>query len=82
MTPTSIVAQTKVSSGRGDDDDDNSSVWCLVEIDRTQVEAKDIVHIGRGRFKVVEDKSGGAFINRVIDESDISSIAEVNDVPK
>jgi hypothetical protein len=64
---------------------DNSSVWCLAKIDRTQVEAR-IIHIGRGRFKAVEDKPGGAFINgskllrykpggafinRVIDESDI-----------
>jgi hypothetical protein len=49
---------------------DNSSVWCLAKIDRTQVEAR-IIHIGRGRFKAVEDKPGGAFINRVIYESDI-----------
>jgi hypothetical protein len=59
VTPARIVTQTKVGGG-------DSSVWCLVKIDRTQVEAR-IIHIGRGRFKVVEDKPGGAFINRVSD---------------
>jgi hypothetical protein len=39
MTPTSIVPRTKVGDGGGGDDD-NSSVWCLVKIDRTQVEAR------------------------------------------
>jgi hypothetical protein len=43
VTPTSIVTQTKVGGGgRGGGDDNNSSVWCLVKIDRTQVEARII----------------------------------------
>jgi hypothetical protein len=37
---TSIVTQTKVGGGNGGDD--ISSVWCLVEIDGTQVEARII----------------------------------------
>jgi hypothetical protein len=40
VTPTSIVPRTKVGDGGGGDDDNNSSVWCLVKIDRTQVEAR------------------------------------------
>jgi hypothetical protein len=55
----------------------DSSVWCLVEIDRRQVKAR-IMHIGRGRFKVIEDKSGGTFVNRIIDASDIINV-ELND---
>lgn len=31
-----------MGGGRGDDDDDNRSVWCLIEIGRTQVEARII----------------------------------------
>jgi hypothetical protein len=48
----------------------DSSVWCLIEIDRGQVNAR-IMHIGRGRFKVIEDKSDNTFVNRIIDASDI-----------
>ncbi|MEW5840754.1 hypothetical protein [Nitrososphaera sp.] len=44
--------------------------WCLVEIGGTSVVAS-VVHVGRGKFIIVEDKAGGAYAGKKIDASDI-----------
>jgi PPOX class probable F420-dependent enzyme len=46
------------------------SCWCILFVDGTKVDAK-IIHKGRGRFKIVEDKYKGKYVNKVVDASDI-----------
>ena len=57
-TPIPVNEQEKYSS------------WCLLFIDGATVEAK-IFHKGRGKFKIVNDKYGGIYINKIVDASDI-----------
>lgn len=47
----------------------NEAVWCVVEINGTQVKAK-IIHIGRGRYRVIEDDHG-KYADVRIDASDV-----------
>jgi hypothetical protein len=46
------------------------SCLCILFIDDAKVEAK-IVHIGRGKFKILADCNGGKYTHRVVDASDI-----------
>jgi hypothetical protein len=48
------------------------SCWSFLLIDdsNVKVEAK-IIHTGRGKFKIVEDKYGGKYVNKIVDASDI-----------
>jgi hypothetical protein len=46
------------------------SCLCILFIDDAKVEAK-IVHIGRGKFKILTDCNGGKYTHRVVDASDI-----------
>lgn len=46
-----------------------AAVWCLVEINGAQVKA-NIVHIGRGRYRVVEDEHS-KYVDIKIDASDV-----------
>jgi hypothetical protein len=39
-------------------------------VDNSKIKAK-IKHIGAGKFQIEDDKSGGKYIGRVIDASDI-----------
>jgi hypothetical protein len=47
-----------------------SSIWCSIEIDKMSINAR-IVHIGRGRFEVLDDEKGGNYVHRIIDASDV-----------
>lgn len=47
----------------------NAGVWCLVEIGGTQVKA-NIIHIGRGRYRIIEDEQG-KYADVKIDASDV-----------
>ena len=47
----------------------NAAVWCLVEIDGAQVKA-NIVHIWRGRYRVIEDEHG-KYADVKIDAADV-----------
>jgi hypothetical protein len=52
--------------------EENSS-WCLASINELKRKVK-IVHIGRGKFKVINNEEGNNFGNIIIDASDISSL--------
>ncbi len=49
---------------------EKDAIWCLVSIEEENIEAK-ITHIGRGKFKILDDVKGGKYIDRKIDASDI-----------
>ena len=44
--------------------------WCIVEINKLVFRAK-IIHIGRGKYKIVNHNSEGNFVGHVIDASDV-----------
>jgi len=46
------------------------SCWCILFIDEVKVEAR-IIHIGRGKFKIMEDKSKAKYVNKMVDASDV-----------
>jgi PPOX class probable F420-dependent enzyme len=46
------------------------SCWSILFIDRLKIEAK-IVHKGRGKFMIVEDKYKGRYVNQIVDASDV-----------
>ncbi|MCC2649692.1 MAG: hypothetical protein K0R16_2498 [Nitrososphaeraceae archaeon] len=37
---------------------EKDAIWCLVSIEEETIEAK-IIHIGRGKFKILDDVKGG-----------------------
>ena len=54
------------------------SCWCFLSVDEgVKVEAK-IVHKRRGKFKILEDKYGGKYINKIVDASDIIRCTEIS----
>ena len=53
------------------------SCWCFLFVDEAELEAK-IVHKGRGKFKILEDKYGGKYINKIVDASDIIRCTEIS----
>ena len=46
------------------------SCWCVLLINGVAIEAK-IIHKGRGKFKIVEDKYGSIYVNQIVDASDV-----------
>ena len=46
------------------------SCWCILFVDGVKIDAK-IIHKGRGRFKIVEDKYKGKYVNKMVDASDV-----------
>src|SRR6266566_8281880 len=46
------------------------SCWSILFIDKLKIEAK-IIHKGRGKFKILEDKYKGKYVNRIVDASDV-----------
>ena len=44
--------------------------WCTVLLESNRVRAS-LEHIGRGRFRVIEDEDDGKYIGQIIDASDI-----------
>jgi hypothetical protein len=52
------------------DDDNRRATWCRVEYSN-QVFRAQLQHIGRGKFKILNDNQEGAFIGQIVDASDI-----------
>jgi hypothetical protein len=54
--------------------EEQDGTWCTVflEEEGSKVEAK-ITHTGRGKFRILDDKKNGKYINKKIDASDIFS---------
>ena len=46
------------------------SCWCFLFIDEVKIEAR-ILHKGRGKFKIVEDKSNAKYVNKIVDASEV-----------
>jgi hypothetical protein len=44
--------------------------WCILFIDGVKIEAR-VVHKGRGKFKIVEDKCKAKYVNKLVDASDV-----------
>jgi hypothetical protein len=54
------------------------SCWCFLFVDEgVKIEAK-IVHKGRGKFKILEDKCIGKYINKIVDASDVIRCTELS----
>jgi len=51
-------------------DDDRRATWCRVEYSN-QVFRAQLQHIGRGKFKILNDNQEGVFIGQIVDASDI-----------
>jgi hypothetical protein len=57
-------------------DDDNIRVtWCVLELSN-QVFRAQLQHIGRGKFKILNDNQEGIHIGQVVDASDILNCEE------
>jgi hypothetical protein len=53
------------------------SCWFVLFIDyEVKIEAK-IIHKGRGKFKIIEDRYGGKYINKIVDASDVIRCTEI-----
>jgi PPOX class probable F420-dependent enzyme len=58
------------------DNDDSSieiekySCWSVIFIGTLKIDAK-IIHKGRGKFRIVEDKCKGKYVNKMVDASDV-----------
>ena len=59
------------------DNDNKSSIeiekyscWSIIFIGTLKIYAK-IIHKGRGKFKIVEDKYKGKYVNKIVDASDV-----------
>jgi hypothetical protein len=46
------------------------SCWAVLSIDSLKIEAK-IIHKGRGKFEILEDKYRGKYIGNIVDASDV-----------
>jgi len=51
-------------------EDERYSCWCFLLIEGTEFEAR-IKHIGRGKFKILNDEYGGKYTNKIVDASDV-----------
>jgi len=55
------------------EDSSNSEwTWCTVEQDGRVFQAK-VIHLRRGKFRIIHDNMGGAYLDRIVDASDIYS---------
>ncbi|MGC2425966.1 MAG: hypothetical protein WA421_02940 [Nitrososphaeraceae archaeon] len=54
------------------------SCWCVLFIDEgVKIDAK-IIHKGRGKFKILEDRYMGKYINKIVDASDVIRCTEIS----
>ena len=49
---------------------EKDAIWCLVSIEEEETIEAKIIHIGRGKFKILDDVKGGKYTGK-IDASDI-----------
>ena len=53
-------------------DHDDKTIWCRYYIDDFNTAKVKILHIGGGRYKIVDDREGGKFVGKIVDASDVS----------
>jgi hypothetical protein len=51
-------------------DDNIRETWCVVELSN-QIFRAQLLHIGRGKFKILNDNQEGIHIGQIVDASDI-----------
>ena len=58
-------------------EEERHSCWFVLFIDyEVKIEAK-IIHKGRGKFRIIEDRYGGKYINKIVDASDVIRCTEI-----
>jgi hypothetical protein len=50
--------------------DEQNGSNCLVLVDKQKIKAT-ILHIGKGKFRILNDERNGEFVGRIIDASDV-----------
>lgn len=50
--------------------DDERVTWCMVERSNQLFRAQ-LQHVGRGKFKILNDNKEGVYIGQIVDASDI-----------
>jgi hypothetical protein len=53
-------------------DNPDNTIWCRYYIDDFATAKVRITHVGRGKYKIVDDTEGGKYIGKVVDASDVS----------
>jgi hypothetical protein len=43
---------------------------CLVLVDKQEIKAT-ILHVGRGKFRILNDERNGKFVGRIVDAGDV-----------
>jgi hypothetical protein len=64
------IAADKLKKEEGEGEEERCSCWCFLPIDGTKFDAQ-IVHKGRGKFKILDDEYGGKYSNKIVDASDV-----------
>jgi len=54
----------------GRDNLDKYDTWCTISVNNVKTTVL-VRHLGGGKFKVIDDRSGGSLIGKIIDASDI-----------
>ena len=49
---------------------EKDSAWCTVLLKGITFEAK-LAHVGRGKFRILEDNNDGRYTNTIVDASDV-----------
>ena len=52
------------------DNEEKQTTWCVIE-HSNQVFRAQLQHIGRGKFKILNDNQEGIHIGQIVDASDI-----------
>jgi hypothetical protein len=47
------------------------SSWCPLELNGGKRLKVSLLHIGRGKFRILDDEEGGKYIDKTVDASDI-----------
>ncbi len=51
-------------------DNEKRATWCVVE-HSNQVFRAQLQHMGRGKFKILDDNQKGVYIGQIVDASDV-----------
>jgi hypothetical protein len=62
-----------ITSLRQSNDDDNVRSWCIVQ-GSNKVFRAQIQHVGRGRFKIVNDNQEKIHVGKIIDASEVINV--------
>ncbi|MFZ0511794.1 MAG: hypothetical protein WAM14_09330 [Candidatus Nitrosopolaris sp.] len=55
-----------------DDANNRKASWSQFYIDDFATAKVKILYIGRGKFRILDDKEGGKYVGRIVDASDLN----------